>query len=101
MTLSYISVLPIFTRRPSDQNVKEGEETTFYCTATGNPQPKITWFKDEMTVGMGETFKVIGHKNHSGKYWCSADNGLGLAINDSAYLNVLCKYKLFLIENCT
>ena len=89
-----ILVLPIFTRRPSDQTVKEGEEATFYCTATGNPTPKLTWHKDGKTVGAGETLKVAAHKNHSGKYWCSADNGLGLIINASANLNVQCKYEL-------
>ncbi|XP_078342486.1 fibronectin type III domain-containing protein-like isoform X2 [Oculina patagonica] len=83
-----VQFLPIFTKRPTDRTVKEGEEATFYCTATGNPTPKLTWLKDGKTVGAGETLKVVAYKNNSGNYWCSADNGLGLAINISAYLNV-------------
>lgn len=94
------TVLPIFTKRPTDRTVKEGEEATFYCTATGNPTPKLTWLKDGKSVGAGETLKVVAHKNNSGNYWCSADNGLGLAINASAYLNVQCKYELqFIFSN--
>ena len=78
---------------PSDQTVKEFEDTVFLCTATGNPAPKITWMKDGETVADGDTLSFPANRSDSGKYLCSAENGLGLAINSSASLDVQCKYK--------
>ena len=88
-------VLPYFTRRPTDHSVVEGHEAMFHCTASGNPSPIMTWLKDGKIVGTGEILKFLAFKNHTGKYWCSADNGLGSPINSSADLNVQCKYKTF------
>ena len=88
-------VLPYFTRRPTDHSVMEGHEAMFYCTASGNPSPIMTWLKDGKIIGTGVALKFLAFKNHTGKYWCSADNGLGLPINSSADLNVQCKYALF------
>ena len=69
----------------------EKEQSTFTCTVTGNPAPNITWTKDGKTVGTGDTMTLETHRNQSGEYWCSAENGVGLAINASAYLDVQCK----------
>ena len=78
----------------------EKEQTTFTCSAAGNPAPNITWTKDGKTVGSGDTLSLETHRNQSGKYWCSAENGVGLAIRASAYLDVQCKYseKLFYLR---
>ena len=91
--------VPYFTRPPTDQSVMEGHETMFYCTASGNPSPIITWLKDGKIFGTGEALKFLAFKNHTGKYWCSADNGLGAAFNTSAYLNVQCTYEPFIAYN--
>ena len=64
---------------------------TFHCTAPGNPTPKITWTKDGITVGLGERLSFEANRDHSGKYWCSAENGLDITVNASASLNVQCK----------
>ena len=84
---------PSFTIEPSNQTVKEFEDTVFLCNATGNPAPEITWMKDEQTVTHGHTLSFSALKNDSGKYWCLAQNGIGLAINTSASLDVQCKFE--------
>ena len=76
-----------------DQTVRENEETTFYCSATGNPTPKVTWLLDGKTVASGETFKFVANRTQSGQYWCSVENGLNAMINASAQLDVQCKFK--------
>ena len=42
-------------------------------------------------MGSGDTFVIETKRNHSGKYWCSADNGLDSTVNASANLDVQCK----------
>jgi len=80
--------------KPHNTSALEMEIATFYCSANGNPTPKITWSKDGKTVGQGETLNITVNRNDSGKYWCAADNGLREAVNASAYLDVQCKYKI-------
>lgn len=40
----------------------------------------------------GETLTFKTNRTQSGKYWCSAENGLNSTVNASAGLDVLCKY---------
>lgn len=68
----------------------EGASATFYCSATGNPAPEITWTVDGMKVGSGDTLSFETNRNQTGKYWCSVENGLDV-VNASADLDVLCK----------
>ena len=44
----------------------------------------------------GETLSFDTNRNQSGKYWCSADNGLSVVVNASANLDVQCKYNNFI-----
>ena len=76
---------------PINKTVVDGDETIFHCTAVGNPVPNIKWIRDGETVAAGDTLSFEANRNHSGKYWCSVENGLGVAINASAYLDVQCK----------
>ena len=77
--------------KPANQTVQETDSVTFYCNATGNPKPTITWYKDGETVAHGEMLRFESNRNDSGDYWCLAENGLKTVINTSAYLDVLCK----------
>lgn len=89
-TLS-LSVAPSLATTPANKTVLESATATFHCSATGNPIPKITWIKDNNTVGRGETLVLEAKRNDSGKYWCSAENGLNPTVNASASLDVQCK----------
>ena len=91
--LSFVTVHMSFTTIPSDQTIREGDKTTFHCTATGNPIPKITWLKDGRTVATGNTLSFTANRSQSGRYWCLANNGLDLKINASALLDVQCKFE--------
>jgi len=86
-------VPPSLTMQPKDQTVLETAVAIFFCNATGNPAPNITWTKDGMAVGKGDTLSFVTNRNKSGEYWCSADNGLDLPVNASAKLVVQCEYQ--------
>ena len=83
---------PSLKTRPSKESVLEDTNVTLRCSATGNPIPKITWFKDGKAIGSGETLSLNVQRNVAGKYWCSAENGVGEAVNASADIDVNCEY---------
>lgn len=92
MLISSFTVTLTFTTTPRDQTIEEGDKGTFHCNATGNPAPKIMWHKDGKTVGTGDTLSFTVNRNQSGRYWCSAENGLDVKLNASALLDVQCKF---------
>ena len=87
-----VTVPTSLTTKPSDQTVIENQEVTFQCTATGNPAPNIKWIKDGQPVGNGDILSFKAKRSDSGKYWCTAENGLDVTVNASAYLDVQCKF---------
>ncbi|XP_068757833.1 contactin-2-like [Montipora capricornis] len=82
-----------FTSKPIDKTVKEGVDINFHCAVNGKPTPNVSWIKDGKIVGSGDMLTITAYKNLSGKYWCSAYNGLGERVNASANLNVQFKPK--------
>ena len=87
-----IVVRPSFITKPRNRTVIEKEPVSFYCNASGNPVPTITWVKDGKTVGTTNTLRFqTTWRYQSGRYWCLAQNGLNVTINASADLNVQCK----------
>jgi len=75
---------PAVVVSPVTLTVKEDETASFQCSASGNPEPVVSWNKldnqSEITLsavsrGKLELQKVTG--NDSGVYKCSATNILG------------------------
>ena len=71
---------------PAEQTRDEGGNTNFYCTAGGNPRPRVEWrFKGrKLQSGSKHWIKDdaelnIKHLNYSdaGQYTCAATNILG------------------------
>ena len=96
----FITDFPSFSNIPVNQTINEADTATFHCNATGNPTPKITWLKDGKTMATGDTLSFEANRTHSGKYVCSAENGLEKAISARAYLYVLCTYSRIILKLC-
>ena len=73
--------------------VTEGDNVTFYCNATGNPVPNITWTRAHSSAVLSSNNELIVEavkRNASGSYICHAFNGFG-AYNTSCNVDVQCK----------
>ena len=71
---------------PAEQTRDEGESTTFYCTAGGNPRPRVEWKFNGRELQSGSKHWIkddgelnITHLNYcdAGQYTCGATNILG------------------------
>ncbi|XP_035212215.1 LOW QUALITY PROTEIN: titin-like, partial [Stegodyphus dumicola] len=49
---------PQITARPRNSKLLEGSEATFQAKITGNPKPKITWFKNGQRIFPSQRFKM-------------------------------------------
>ena len=90
---------PEFNNVSSDVVVVEGDPSiTLECIADGEPTPTITWTKvyahgsDSVVLGTGNQFFLGTNRNNSGKYRCTAYNGMGTAPNRTVKVEVNCKY---------
>ena len=73
--------------------VTEGDNVTFYCNATGNPSPNVTWTRanSSAVISFSEMFHMEAVKrNESGSYVCHASNDFGTH-NTSCSVDVQCK----------
>ncbi|XP_066533975.1 hemicentin-1 [Hoplias malabaricus] len=70
-----------------DVRVKEGQNVTLTCEATGNPVPEISWLKDGQAVVQNARLQVMSHGRFlhiseaqvvdTGRYSCLASNSAG------------------------
>ncbi|KAH7938297.1 hypothetical protein HPB49_022216 [Dermacentor silvarum] len=79
-----VLVPPKWIHEPSDVNVREGDNVTVRCSASGRPTPVVKWKRKGDKGGQGHantshggTLKISRTtKLASGVYICTADNGL-------------------------
>ncbi|KAM7425803.1 Hemicentin-1 [Porites harrisoni] len=77
--------LPVAIVSPNTKTVRENHSATFYCSASGNPKPTVTWTKVKGSLrnniaklGHGGRLDIIHSTfNDSGEYKCIAVNMLG------------------------
>ncbi|XP_049528340.1 MAM domain-containing glycosylphosphatidylinositol anchor protein 2-like [Dermacentor silvarum] len=74
----HVLVPPRWIKEPSDVSVREGDNVTVTCNASGRPSPAIKWKRKGVLLSASgsklELFKTS--KADSGIYKCTADNGL-------------------------
>ncbi|XP_075553715.1 cell adhesion molecule Dscam1-like [Dermacentor variabilis] len=86
----HVLVPPRWVKEPSDISVREGDNVTLTCSASGRPSPAIKWKRKEekgeapVNSSHGGTLKISKTtKSVSGTYTCTADNGLpGLLVRE-------------------
>ena len=73
------------------QNVTEGGNLTLTCTASGMPQPKVSWIKPNGQRVAGHVLQFVNIKrSEAGEYRCEASNECGNA-TEMATIGVQCK----------
>uniref|UniRef100_A0A914DYB5 Neogenin n=1 Tax=Acrobeloides nanus TaxID=290746 RepID=A0A914DYB5_9BILA len=80
-----IRIPPTITALPKEQVMQETTDVEFECKTIGDPQPRVTWYKNGETIIPSEYFmitdtklKVLGLvKDDQGIYQCIADNDAG------------------------
>ena len=74
-----------------DQNVTEGDNLSLTCTASGMPQPKVSWIKLGGQLHYGHMLEVTHiNRTEAGNYKCEASNECGNA-TEMATIDVQCK----------
>ena len=101
---------PEFTTYPQSQTVREGDNVTLLCDATGNPKPSISWIIDGLTVNVKVhprislttdnkqlTVRNVKRTDLSHEYRCQANNNVGTITSYAASLTVQCEYHITMI----
>ncbi|XP_044170543.1 LOW QUALITY PROTEIN: hemicentin-1-like, partial [Acropora millepora] len=101
---------PAFATHPRSQTVREGDNVTLSCHATGNPKPTISWTIDGSTVNIKVhprvslgpdnkqlTVRNVKRTDSNHQYRCLANNSVETITSDAASLNVQCEYHITMI----
>ena len=74
-----------------DQNVTEDDNLTLTCTASGIPQPKVSWIRPNGQSVAGHVLQFVNiNRSGDGEYKCEASNECGNA-TEMATIDVQCK----------
>ena len=81
--------------------MNETTDLHLFCNATGNPQPRIKWFRFRGLTRLGlpsfDGILIVRNinKSDSGIYKCIAINGIGYEADATSTVTVNCKPDLF------
>ncbi|KAK3764604.1 hypothetical protein RRG08_008484 [Elysia crispata] len=100
---------PRITEHPTDHYVSEGNPTKLTCSAEGDPEPVVAWYRNGQKVDTGQGImkhrlaiksndryelfflRIIHEKNNTpdvGNYYCNATNIHGSAISHTASIKL-------------
>uniref|UniRef100_A0A3Q3L566 B-cell receptor CD22 n=1 Tax=Mastacembelus armatus TaxID=205130 RepID=A0A3Q3L566_9TELE len=82
--------------------IVEGSSVTLTCSSDANPAANYTWYKEnqESPKASGQTFTITDIRpEHSGKYYCEAQNTRGRH-NTTSYLTVVAGCLYLQIHSC-
>uniref|UniRef100_A0A665UVQ1 Ig-like domain-containing protein n=1 Tax=Echeneis naucrates TaxID=173247 RepID=A0A665UVQ1_ECHNA len=73
-------------------NSSQGESVTLTCSAKGNPEPQISWFKGETQLSSEAKWTITSiNDSQSGEYYCKAENTHGIVRSEPVFINVTCE----------
>ena len=52
----------MFTKKPSNKDIKEGASATFEATVKGKPLPEVTWFKADDKIESSERIAIVSNE---------------------------------------
>ncbi|XP_028026040.1 lachesin-like [Bombyx mandarina] len=89
--------------------VREGENVSLHCSASGAPQPTITWRREDLTpmkIGSDVASKWNGvwlnmssvSRDINGAFLCIATNGVPPSVSKRILLRVMCKPKVHVTQ---
>ena len=90
-TVTEILTAPEIALPPSNSSIPVHTPLNLSCTATGNPPPEYTWFKDGVHIpGETQPFLYIPEVQpiDRGSYRCKATNSEGEVTSDVAALTI-------------
>ena len=86
-----LSTVPSEIEALQYQNVTEDENLTLTCTASGMPQPKVSWINPNGQRVAGHVLQFVNiNRSEAGEYRCEASNECGNA-TEMATIDVQCK----------
>ncbi|XP_065810341.1 B-cell receptor CD22-like [Labrus bergylta] len=97
--VKYAPKLPSVSVSPSAEIV-EGSSVTLTCSSDANPAAKYTWFKEDedSPTASGQIFTISTFSaDHSGRYYCEAQNTRGRH-NSTLHLLVVAGNSTFIIH---
>ena len=107
LIMSCYTVPPKINQRgPSDLVVREGENVTLACDATGYPPPHIVWRREDGDdiVIQGKKVNIIEKARlvlgkisrlNMGDYLCVASNGIPPSASNRFSIRVQCKFATY------